>query len=707
MTASSARLRPWPARFSAPAAVATGLAAAAVLAIAWDAGVKGAGVAPEIARAAAALLGLLVVAGYAPARLLVPREVRVYLPLLVPLVGAMTAGLELSALGFIGMPLAISVTVVLGTGAIAALVVRVRLGPARPDPAQLAAAGGRWLALAAPAYIALLLASALMIPVLRDQLVSVPGTNPDAMLGTGTIELLRHAGPLDVWPQLPVDHMPDVWTSKYPIYYVLAGAAELSGLSSLEIWAAAGAVLAGLTAIGFFLLARCSLGAGPVAALLATGLIASDRVLAHLALHPYHNQLWGTLTLAPMLLFGLRFIDAPNRRDGALTALFLVVGLLAYPLMVLFPAAAFAAAGLRARRARGGTPLLTVPRGRGLRIVVAVVALPLALIVLAYPPTALLGAAVLAAAGLRARLRRAGSSPLRLWLPRRRRGLWIVAAVVVALPAAVALLAGVLQKMLGAGRLLMSGQSLAGWQGDVTSYRGFDWLVGVHGVVGLVAGLAISALGLLGLRRAPRNVAVALGTTVAVAVGFACHFRLRLFGEYFHFKIVAFLFPLLLLAAGCWLARQAGPNGRSREGRLAASVAAGLVVAILLVGLRNEIYATGLQADRPTLELRAAAARILPSGASVRLDVKGGRQLWAGYVLADHPVTALAPIMYTTYPYPPQGRRADFIVAESRLKPRGPWPDAAGPALYENRIFRLYRMRDDVPGPAVASQRFK
>jgi len=645
MTARSVGLHPAPVRIGGPAAVVAGLATAAVLAIAWNAGVKEAGVAPDVMRGAAALLALLVVAGYAPARLLAPPELRVYLPLLVPLVGAMTAGLELSALGFLGVPLAISVAVVLATGAVAALVVRIRLGPARAAPAELAAAGGRWIALAGPAYIALLLAAALMIPVMRDQLVSVPGANPDAMLGAGTVELLRDAGPLDVRPELPVDRMPVVWTSKYPIYYVLAGAAELSGLSTLKLWAAASAMLAGLTAIGFFLLARCSLRAGPLAALLAMGLVAADHVLAHLALHPYHNQLWGTLALAPMLLFGLRFIDAPNRRDGALTALFLVVGLLAYPLMVLFPAAAFSAAWLQARRERGG-------------------------------------------------------APLRLRLPHRGRSLWIV-------PVALALLVGALPKMVSAAGLLLGGESLAGWQGDVTAYREFEWLVGVDGVVGFVAGLAILALALLGLRRAPRNVAVALGATVALTLTAAGYFRLRAYGEYFHFKVVAFLFPLLLVAAACWLAERAGPNVGSVWRRLAASAAAGLLAAVLLVGLRNEIVSNGLQADRPTLELRAAAARILPPGASVRLDAEGGRQLWAGYVLADHPVTAIAPIMYTTYPYPPQGRKADFIVAETRLKPRGPWPDAAGPPLYENDAFRLYRMRDDVPGPDVASQRFR
>jgi len=650
MTATGARLRPAPDRIGRLAVVVAGLAAAAVLAIAWNAGVKGAGVAPDIVRGGAALLALLVVAGYAPARLLAPSELRVHLPLLVPLVGAMTAGLALSALGFVGVPLPISVAVLLAAGVAAALVVRVRLGPARPAQAELAAAGGRWLALAGPAYIALLLAAALMIPVLRDQLVSVPGTNPDAMLGAGTVELLRNAGPLDVRPELPVDRMPVVWNSKYPIYYVLAGAAELSGLSTLELWAAAGAVLSGLSAIGFFLLARYSLRAGPLAALLAMGFVAADRVLAHLALHPYHNQLWGTLALAPMLLFGLRFIDAPNHRDGALTTLFLAIGLLAYPLMVLFPAAAFTAAWLHVRRERGAAPL---PRPR---------------------------------------------------LPRRRRGLWLVLAIA-ALPAALVLLAGTLQKMVGAAGVLLGSGVL--WGGDVTSYRWFSWLVGVEGLAGTVTGVAILAFALLGLRRASRNVAVPLGVTVVGSAVVATYLFLRPSGEYFHFKVVAFLFPLLLVAAACWLADRAGPSGGSKMTRLAAAGAAALVAAVLLVGLRNEIAANGLQADRPTLELRAAAARILPPGASVRLDVKGGRQLWAGYVLADHPVTAITPIDNTSYPYPPAGRRADFIVAERQLKPRGPWPDAAGPALYENEIFRLYRMRDDVPGRDAASQRFK
>ena len=649
MTSVSARLLPTLARPGLPAAAVICAAGLGVVVIGWDAGVEEPGVIPDVVRGGAALLALIVAAGYAPARLLVPRDMYVHFPLLVPLVGAVIAGLALSALGFLAVPLPVSLAIVLVAGLTAGVLVRVRLGPARPSPADLAAAGGRSLSLAAPACVAFLLAATLLTPVLRDQALGVPGMNPDAMLGAGMAELLRETGPLGVRPELPVDRVPYVWNSKYPIYYVLAGAAELSGLSVVGIWAAAGGLLAGLTALGFYLLARYTFHAGPFAALLAMGFVAADRVLAHLALHPYHNQLWGTLTLGPMLLFGLRFVDDPNRRDGVLCALFLAVGLLAYPLMVLFPAVAFGAAWLLARHERRGLALLR-PR-----------------------------------------------------LPRRRRAVWIGAGVL-ALPAVLALLVGTLQKMVGATELLLGGGPL--WRGDLTSFRQ-EWLVGPEGVVGVLGAVAILLLAALGLRRAPRTTAVALGATATVALIAAGYFRLRTTGEYFHFKIVAFLLPLLLVAAACWLADHAGSSGGQAIRRIAAAGATVLLAGVLFAGLRSEVRHNGLQADRATFELRDAAAEILPPGASVRLDVDGGRQLWAGYVLADHPITSTAPIINTSYPYPPQGRRADFIVAERRLIPRGPWPDASGAPLFENDVFRLYRMRSDAPGRDVASQSFR
>lgn len=632
------------------AAAAAGSLAA--LLIAGDSGVKQIGVPLEVVRAAAALVALVAAAGYAPTRLLAPREMLVHFALLVGLVGIVVAGLALSLLGFLGIPLAVSLVLVLLAGLAAGLVVRVRSGPVRVPPEDRSAAGGRLLALVAPAYLALLIVAVLLVPVLRDDLASIPGTNPDAMLGAGTTELLREAGPRDVRPGLPVDRMPYVWNSKYPIYYTLAATAELAGVSALEMWATAAAVVAALTALGFFLLARYSLRAGPVGALLAMAFVGADRLIAHLALHPYLNQLWGTLTLGPMLVFGLRFVDAPNRRDGTLLALFLGVGLLAYPLMVLFPATALGVAWLLARRERRGLALLR-PR-----------------------------------------------------LPLRRRAAWILAAIV-ALPAVLALLVGVAQKMISAGGLLAGNESLVAWRGDLRSFREIDWLFGLTGPVGAIGGVVVLALAVLGLRRAPRTVAVALAATVAVAVLAAAYFRARTFGEYFHFKVLAFLFPLLLVTAACRLAELGERAGSHRSHRLAATGIAAVLAAGMVAGLRGEVRDTNLQADRATLELGAAAERVLPRGASVRLDARGGRQLWAGYVLAEHPTTARAPILGTTYPHPPQGRKADFILAEARLRPTGPWPDAAGEPLYENDVFRLYRMRAGVPGPDVASQRYR
>ena len=249
-----------------------------------------------------------------------------------------------------------------------------------------------------------------------------------------------------------------------------------------------------------------------------------------------------------------------------------------------------------------------------------------------------------------------------------------------------------------AAGLLIGMDSLASWRGDLRSYRE-EWFFGLTSVAGVIGTVAVLALGVLGLRRSPRTAAVALGATVAVALVAAAYFRLRTFGEFFHFKVVAFLFPLLLVAAACWLSERAGPAGGSTGRRLTTVGAAAVLAVGMLAGLRNEVRHTGLQADRAT-----------PPGASVRLDVAEGRQLWAGYVLADRPITAIHPITGTTYPYPPPGRKADYIVAERRFAPRGqngPWPDAAGAPLFENEIFRIYRMRASVPGHDVASQEFR
>ena len=230
----------------------------------------------------------------------------------------------------------VSLTVVLSAGAGAALAVRRRAGPARAGGADLRRAGGRQHTLAWPAYLAALLVALLLVPVFQTGFASVPGQNPDGMLGVGVAELLQNTHPRGSNIELPIDSMPLVWRSKYPIYYVLAATSTLSGLEPIKVFAAEAAALAALTAIAFMLLAIYGLRAGPRAGLLVMTVIGFDALIAHLATHPYHNQLWGTLALPMILLFGLRFAEERRRRDAALLTLFGAVGLSAYPLMVLF-----------------------------------------------------------------------------------------------------------------------------------------------------------------------------------------------------------------------------------------------------------------------------------------------------------------------------------------------------------------------------------
>jgi hypothetical protein len=214
-----------------------------------------------------------------------------------------------------------------------------------------------------------------------------------------------------------------------------------------------------------------------------------------------------------------------------------------------------------------------------------------------------------------------------------------------------------------------------------------------------VAALLVLAGAVLGVRRLPAVQRAAFTAMIAGGVLFGFYFRFREFGEYFYFKVLAFLAPLVLLAAVAGLAAHAGRRGLGRL-VIAASVA---LVALQLAGLRQEVGVTGVQLEAKTLELRDAAQR-LPEGASIRVDMLlDGRQLWAAYMLNEHPLSTLNPLTGATFPSIPVGRKADYIVADSRI-PVSPWPDSEGPPLFDNGQFRLYRMRAGVPGPDLSSK---
>ena len=486
----------------------------------------------------------------------------------------------------------------------------------------------------------------MLIPSFQAGYATVPGSNPDGMLAVGSAELLQHTPPATTDTSLPVDEMPPVWRSKYPIYFVLAGASTLSGLDPVETFGAVAALLTALAAAGFMLLARYGLRAPPPVAVAVMAVVGLCSAVGYLAVHPYFNQLWGLVALGPMLLFGLRFIDAPNRRDAVLVALFTVLGLAAYPLMVVFPAVILPVAAVTARRAGGFDlpPRPSLPRSRAARAALAVAAL-------------------------------------------------------VAVPAALVLTIGIVEKSRAAAELLLTGESLAEWRGDLDFYFAPGFFIGVPGPLGYVFAVAVLAAAVAALRELPRPAATGLGAVIVAALGLALMFRLREFGEYFYFKILAFLGPLLLTAAVIWVGSQAR---RGRNVAIVVGVAAAAFVSLQLVGLRDEIAVAGRQADRSVLEL-TDAARDLPPGATIRVDVPPGTtHLWAGYALHERALVTGWPLVGTTYPSVPFGRRADYLLRDRE----GPVsPDAAGGPVFRNDRFELYRMRPRVPGPDRASRR--
>jgi hypothetical protein len=198
-------------------------------------------------------------------------------------------------------------------------------------------------------------------------------------------------------------------------------------------------------------------------------------------------------------------------------------------------------------------------------------------------------------------------------------------------------------------------------------------------------------LAVYGLRRSGRSLAIGLGGLLAIGVLLAIYLRHRAYGYYFHFKLLAFIGPLVMVmaAAGASRLRRAGP-----------ALLAALVVATAGSAVA-ELDATGSQLPQATIQL-ADWARSLPPGASVRLDMWPPDELWAGYFLSSHRLCSQLPLLDTDYPHVMLGRKADYIVATI---PTGKPGDAVGPVLRRNSGYRLYRENPAVPGPDTCTQR--
>ena len=461
----------------------SGLAAAG---IAEYAGVVGVAAVDDALRAGVVALALFAVCGLAPTRALLPDALRTHELLWILPVGACAAALELGALGYARVPLPVSL-VVLGVVNVALAVVAIRrLGPPAL-PGRMAEVG--W-----PAWAAVLVACVALVPMFRAGFATVVGYGSDAHMATGTAHLLREHPPSAIAVEEPIDQLWTVWRSKPPIYYPVAAVAEVSGLETWQVLSTFAAILAGLAALGFFLLARSALGAGLLGATFVVWAVGLNRVALFTTMHPYFNQMWGFFTLPFALVLAYRLSQDRTRSAAALLGLFLAVGAFAYPLAVPIPL--------------------------------------LALAVLLWPE--------------RGRLRR-------LWPRRRRSWLWIGPLVLVfAVPAV-----GVVEKMADAvGIVIDPTRSLQAWGGDLTKFvPEFQFFSMTSWTALAVLGPFLVVFAALELRRQPRQLALALGALVVFGVLAAAWFRPREYGWYFHFKALAFLGPLAVAIAVAGISR--------------------------------------------------------------------------------------------------------------------------------------------------------
>jgi hypothetical protein len=616
------------------------------LIIAIGAGVVGLAAVPSVLRTAVVTIALFGLCGYAPARVLARGDLRAHTELLVLPIGAAISSLALAVLGLAHVPLKASLAIVLVAAAVADwLVHRRERANARPISATR---------IGLPLFLAAMIALISLVPIFRSGFATVPGQNGDAVLAVASAVLLQHEPPTsDVANNLPINHVPLEWRSKYPIYYALAAVSTLSGQTPIQTFATVSAIMLALTALGFFLFASYALRSRPWIALLAMFLLPLDRIVMYVTIHPYYNELWGQFTLPFILLFGWQYLSSPNRVNFVLALLFLALGLFAYPLMLPFPAVFLAVHAWRIHRRA------------------------------------------------RAEGRRPGwVSELRIPRPRQRPILWLP-IVAVAIPVVAVLVRGVYEKATSALQVILPWQSLAGWHGNALPFLPFPHFFGLPGTTTLeyFAAAAVCVIAALGARRIDPELRWPLVAMVIVAALIGIYFRQRLGGQLFFFKDMAFMGPFVLLLALI----EATSLAVSRQRAARAAGVAGIAAAAVIVPASGaaEIDNTYDQASRAVLQLRAWD-RALPRGSSVRLDVgQNGWELWAMYMFSDHPLSAENPLG-GFFPHPVVWEKADYVVV---LRRQGPPSDAVGRPLFSNATYALYRLNPDIPLPDYSTRR--
>ncbi|WP_205696642.1 hypothetical protein [Conexibacter sp. SYSU D00693] len=493
-------------------------------------------------------------------------------------------------------------------------------------------AAATWRRSGWPTYVALLLMAVALIPLFRAGFVTVGGEGQDAHMAVGTAEFLQDHHPTSKAVEEPVDEVWLQWRSKPPIYYALAAHARVAGLDVFQVISTEGALLLAIACLGFFLVARELLRAPLWVALLATGLVGLDRMVLHTVMHPYFNQTWGFMTMPFIIVLAWWAVTQRSRGGLVLLGLVSAVGVFAYPLMLPIPG--------------------------------------IALLVWLWPE--------------RRRL-----SPRRMGLTRRSLVWAVPLGLVLVLP-----LFGVLEKVVSGGNVVVDPtRSLRTWGGDLTTYYEEAWFLGLPS--GLALGLLAPVLvygGWRALRSVPPLLARGVVAVVAFAVVFAIWFRIRDFGFYFHFKVLAFCAPFALLVVAVGL-------GRIRQ-RAIALVALLALLALGVSSANHELGQTFDQLPKRTLELRSLA-NVVPPGDSIRLDVDPQEQNWVAFMLHERPLCSQKPLLGTSYPHVQTSRKADYVLGKRHLpRPR----DAIGRPVATLEEWSLWRQDPRTPGRERCSQ---
>jgi hypothetical protein len=589
---------------------------------------------------------VLVLPGLALARLVTPRSLGRWWPVLVVPLGFAGSMVVLTVLALVGLrPRPATAVFLLLSAGFAAWT----LLPGRGRVPRADRPGSTAILVGAAAAGLLTL-----IPVLHAGYLTVPGNNPDAHQVVGVAWFLQEAYPLGIHTETALDRVPAAWSGRIPIFHPFGAALEVGLTGPIQMFAPFVAFLVVAVAIGAGLLAAAGHRLAGWGAGLVALLVGGSASVLYSALHPYYNQLWGMALMLPALALAWAWLTRDDTRAGAVAIVLLVLALIAYPSTLPYAALVIAAIALGARK----RPRVPAGVRRRLRRV-----WPL---ILVFFGISVLGA-LAKLAGVLGQF--VGDTPfwqgdINVFPPHGAAyGLANDVALVPILVAAVAV-ATILRRDRRAG---------------------LAWL-------GLAVVLLLVDVILRGRGTAEYVDYKHVTFTAIVLLPLALGGALALVAEWFGGSQHARASP-----------PAAKPAPRSRSARSLLLAAAGAVV-LLAWGIpaysasRDQVRAATPNVTPQLFDLLTWTDEI-PEGRSVLVDLPAsGTQLWATLFLGrEHPLATTDPVSSTTtYSVAPRGKRADYVLGlrldlrTGRPVPPPRW--AAGRPVLQNGQFGVWRM---------------